>query len=376
MRASLADLLARISTARNTGQQPFNEEPFRLLVQHQALQTTSDYYRTINKAHHRPRDITANDAKVADAQFNTLDNLIDACGSAYARFLGRIPDDHHAAVPTAPPPAPLCQPISLRPLKVLPPLAAQMDFTAVSEPSAEQEEWDLAVMGNVALFAIGANTLGIACLMGQTAIVAPDEEPTPGDLVVVHCGDTYYARRLGIDRRDPARLILESLPAADSRLPPTQIVPRYASRIMKIVGVLFDQHSRTRGEAALVDTSNALRSIRYISLVRGPSAYPLAPDGSRALLSRVDAINENELNSIEGGIVAVATSDSPGSPLFVDGYLKRLGPAMPGFPSVRSLDNIGLQGKSLHVHFPSVGESPSPRIPSVLQFWLVNGVLY
>lgn len=373
---TLADLLGRIANARGTGQKPFNEEPFNLLLNYTALQPASDFYKVLNKAHHRPRDITPVDAKAVDDHFNSVENLIDACAGAYARFLGRLPDDRHAAVPTSPPPAPPCRPLPSPQLRVLPPLAARMDFTAIAESDVITEMWDPAEFGDIALFGIGAHTLGTACLMGQTAIVDVGIEPKGGDLVICQLGTNHFARRLGIDRGDPARLILESIPSATGRLPPTHIVPRYATRAMKIVGVLFDLHGGIQGEAALIEVSDILRSVRAIAPVVGASAYPVAPEGSRVLLTPVDVHDESELARLEGRIVAVAASDTPDTPDYCAGYLKRLGPQLAGFPAVRVLENIGSLGNSLHVHFPSVGDAPSASIASVRQMWRVNGVLY
>lgn len=373
---SFADLIGRVASLRKAGQRPFNEEPFARLCRHPALHFDHEFYKALNTASHRPRDITPVDAQAVDLQLNSVSDAIEACATSQAIFLGRIPDEHHAGVPSNPPPAPtgLCFPNQQ--LAVLPALAARMDFSALGRAETALGKWDLADLGDVALFGIGGHTLGLSCLVGQTAIVRMSDEPENGDLVICQTGTSYFARRLALDRDDPARLILETIPSSARRLPPTHIVPRYSSRAMKIVGVLFDQHGPISGEAAPVTASSTIRSVRAIAPVVGASAHPVAPDGSRVLLAPIDRPDLAEISKLEGRVVAVAAADSPDPSGYCAGYLKRLGPILPNFGAVRILENVGPLGDSLHVHFPELGITPSSSIPSVLQIWRVCGVIY
>jgi hypothetical protein len=62
---TLNDLLGKIANARNRGERPFNEEPFRKLIELPALKAGAPFRDAINKAHHgRADQLTPVDADI------------------------------------------------------------------------------------------------------------------------------------------------------------------------------------------------------------------------------------------------------------------------------------------------------------------------
>lgn len=377
-KATLSDFLSRIGELHNQAQQPFDQAMFKALVSMPQLQKGHPFYDCVNQAlHARARDLGPTDAEVVAEHFDDVVQPIDICAQAYARFMGRLPaEDVRAALPPAfQPPAPPTAALS-RPLLELPPMAARLNVDAISEATTGTP-WDLTEIGGVALYAIGTHTLGLACLVGQTAIVDPAAGAKPGDLVIALNGGKAFARRLAFNDKVPDWLVLEAVPVA-GKVPETYFLPRHSTRLMKVIGVLYDRHTGVKGEAKRVEVSEALRTVRFVAPVTDDSAYPAIPSGSRILLSPLDSLllKPEDINALEGRAIAVAVSESTDVPDDAAGYLKRLGPALPGYPAVRALENIGAVSGCLHVHFATLGEAPAEGIPSVRQLWRVNGVLF
>ena len=147
---------------------------------------------------------------------------------------------------------------------------------------------------------------------------------------------------------------------------------RSAVRILKVVGVLFDnaQSGRCQDEAILTSASPILRQVTGVARVAGDSAFPLAKDGDHVLVGPA-----GPQDALVGRIVAVVTQDDPN---FADrqGYLKRLGQAMPGRENVYYLENVGLFGEGKYVQFPIAGAGTLPGIPVIDKIWKVHGVIF
>ena len=98
---TLNDLLGKIANARNRGERPFNEEPFRKLIELPALKAGAPFRYAINKAHHGKADqLTPVDANVVRGGYEDVFAAIDACWLAYARFMGRLPSEQAVAEAT------------------------------------------------------------------------------------------------------------------------------------------------------------------------------------------------------------------------------------------------------------------------------------
>ncbi len=123
---TLNDLLGRIANARNRGERPFNEEPFRKLLDLAALRSGAPFRDAINKAHHSRADqITPVDAETVRVNYEEVFAAIDACWLAYARFMGRLSPEQAVAEVRKAPPDPVIIPFPSRPISIVGRLAAR-----------------------------------------------------------------------------------------------------------------------------------------------------------------------------------------------------------------------------------------------------------
>lgn len=204
---------------------------------------------------------------------------------------------------------------------------------------------------------------------GQTLIVSATEEVKNGDLSVILTPEKTYARRVGIDKSDPSRIALETMPSTSPNAPPTHFVKRSSATLIKIIGVLFDDigTQKSQDEAVLTTASTILDQILATAVVIGDSAFPIAVDRGHVLLGRAPV-----LSALEGRILAVVARADPLSTDYF-AYLKRLGKEMPTAPGVFYLENVGQSGEGEYVQFPTTGKTPIAHIPIVQQHWKVLG---
>lgn len=369
---TLNDLLGKIANARNRGERPFNEDPFRKLIELPALKASAPFRDAINKAHHGKADqLTPIDADVVRAGYEDVFAAIDACWLAYARFMGRLPPEQAVAEATKAPAEPNVVPFSTKPISVVGRLAAHESGAPLTTIEDAKDKFEFASMGDVSLFTLRAPTLGLVAFPGQTLIVSLTAEVRNGDFAVVQTPGRTYARRIGIDKADPSRIALESMPSAHSRAPQTHFVQRSSATLNKIVGVLFDETvpAKSQDEAIPATTSAILSQVVAAAVVVGDSAFPVAPDRGHVLLGRAP-----DLSQLAGRILAVVTRrDVHSSEHFA--YLKRLGKQMPGSSSVYYLENVGQTGEGEFVQFPGAGGSVA-GISVVDDIWKVHGTIF
>lgn len=369
---TLNDLLGKIANARNRGERPFNEDPFRKLIELPALKASAPFRHAINKAHHGKADqLTPIDADVVRAGYEDVFAAIDACWLAYARFMGRLPPEQAVAEATKAPAEPNVVPFSTKPISVVGRLAAHESGAPLTTIEDAKDKFEFASMGDVSLFTLRAPTLGLVAFPGQTLIVSLTAEVRNGDFAVVQTPGRTYARRIGIDKADPSRIALESMPSAHSRAPQTHFVQRSSATLNKIVGVLFDETvpAKSQDEAIPATTSAILSQVVAAAVVVGDSAFPVAPDRGHVLLGRAP-----DLSQLAGRILAVVTrQDVHSSEHFA--YLKRLGKQMPGSSSVYYLENVGQTGEGEFVQFPGAGGSVA-GICVVDDIWKVHGTIF
>jgi hypothetical protein len=369
---TLNDLLGRIANARNRGERPFNEEPFRKLLELAALRAGASFRDAINKAHHgRADQITPADAETVHANYEEVFTAIDACWLAYARFMGRLSPEQAVAEVRQSPPDPVVIPLLSRPIGVIGRLAAHERGARLSAIEDATETYDLSVLGDVSLFTLRAPTLGLVAFPGQTLIVSIGAEVRNGDIAVIQTAGRTYARRVGIDPADTTRIALESLPSTNSRVPPTHFVQRSGSTLNKVIGVLFDETSpaKSNDEAIPATRSGVLEQVQAAAIVAGDSAFPVARDKGHALLSKA-----LDIGGLGGRIVAIVTREDEFSTDHF-AYLKRLGKQMPGAPSVHYLENVGQSGEGEFVQFPSPSGLMA-GVPLVLDTWRVLGTIF
>lgn len=373
MDPALNDLLGKIANARNRAERPFNEEPFRRLLGLPQLRVGAPFREVINKAHHgRADQISPGDAEDVRQGFQEVFAAIDACWLAYARFMGRLPPEQAIAQVERPPPRLTIVPLPRKPIPVVGRLAAREVGAPLASVEEATETFGLGSLGDVSLFTLRASTLGLVALPGQTLIVSATAELTNGDYAVVQMPSRTYARRVGIDRFDPSRIALETMPSANPNVPPTHFVQRSSANLSKVIGVLFDEAmpGRSQDEAIPTTSSPVLNQVVATAVVDGDSAFPVAVDQGHVLLCRPAS-----LPALNGQILAVvARPDQFSTDYFL--YLKRLGKAMPGAPSVYYLENVGQTGEGEHVQFPAAGVAPVAGVPIVSQHWLVVGSIF
>jgi SOS-response transcriptional repressor LexA len=370
---TMGDLLGKIANARKLGERPFNEEPFRRLLDLPALKAGGAFRDVINKAHHgRADQITPIEAETVRQGYEEVFSAIDACWLAYARFMGRLPSEQ--ALSEAQRAAPSLKLVTLpsTPICVVGRLAARASGASLTTIEEATDRLDLASLGDVSLFTLRAPTMGLVAFPGQTLIVSATAEVRNGDLAIVRTPGKTYARRIGIDRADLSRISLETMPSTNPRVPQSHFVQRSSSHLSKVIGVLFDETatSKSQDEAVETDHSPIFEQVIAAAEIVGDSAYPVALDRGHVLLGTA-----SDLSLLDGRILAVVTrADEFSSEHFA--YLKRLGKPMPGSRSIYYLENVGQTGEGGFVQFPVQGVAPVAAVPMVDQTWKVLGTLF
>ena len=302
---ALNELLGKITNARNRGERPFNEEPFRALIELPTLKSGALFRDAINKAHHGKADqITPVEADIVREGYEGVFAAIDACWLAYAKFMGRLPPEEAVAEVIRPSDEPNVFPFPARPISVIGRLAARESGAAFASIVDATEKFEWASLGNVALFTLRAPTLGMVAFPGQTLIASLSAEVRNGDFAVIRSPRKTYARRVGIDKSDLSRIALETMPSTSPKVPPTYFVQRSNVTLHKIVGVLFDETvtAKSQDEAVPATQSATLTQVIAAAVVVGDSAFPVAVDKGHVLLGRAP-----DLSQLGGRIVAAVT---------------------------------------------------------------------
>lgn len=370
---TINDLLGKIANARNHGEKPFNEEPFRQLLELPLLRAGAQFREIINRAHHgRADQISPADADIVRQGYEMVFEGIDACWLSYARFMGRLPPEEAVALVKKPTSELKVVSLPSKPIAVVGRLAAREVGAALTSVEEAKEAFDLGSLGDVSLFTLRAPTLGLVAFPGQTLIVSTTAEVKNGDLAVVQTPGKTYARRIGIDKSDLLRIALETMPSTNPRAPPTHFVQRSGARLNKVIGVLFDETTpaKSQDEAVFIASSPILNQVVAAAVVIGDSAFPVALNQGHVLLGRPP-----DLSVLGGRILAVVVqTDLYSADRFA--YLKRLGKSMPGVPSVVYLENIGQSGEGEYVQFSTTGATPIAGVPIVRQHWKVLGSIF
>ena len=364
---TLGDLLGQLRHARKAGERPFEEPPFEKLLSHSALRSSDSFYTTINRAHHRPVGITPRDAAdVADA-YESVHSLLRSCTASYARFLGRLPsEDRHLALTDAPA-APNVVRLPKMELPVLGNLAARSgaDILATGD---HHDRFHLDALGSIALYVVRGSTLGLLALPGQVVIVSLDSEAADGDPVVALHRDRAFARRFHRDRADPSRTLLAADFSGSENVPPAMLVPTAATRVMPIIGVLYDVRTIPGpDEAVPVDSTEILSRKLAAAHIVEDSAYPVIRNGDMVLIEEIEELSRTTVQSLEGRIVALTARSGADS----FGYLKRLGSNLGD--GLRIYENIGLNGQAVCV--AERDSAATAATPLLERLWRVHGYL-
>lgn len=366
---TLADLIAHISSARNGGEQPFNEVPFERLLNCKSLRPGSAFYSIINNAHHNLRDVTPfNASEVSDA-FDEVDRLLRSCSASYARFMGRLTREDEDLFFAAPPPAPPAIALKDRPIRVLGDFSART-YTDAIAVEADYTTMSLADLGEVALYALRAPSLGALALPGQTVAVSLTEEARNGDPVIALHGNKVLARRYHSDPKDTSRLTLACDQSGAERVAPAITLVRNKVRILPIVGVFYGSATRNGDqEARCIDSCSVLDKQFLGARIIDDSGYPVVRNGDLVLLEPVQMSAECSLDLMKGDVVALVAAQH--GEQFA--YLKRVGSSIQG-TGLRIFENVGTFGDSLAVSC-SEGSDNAIGCLQLQSMWRVHGVI-
>lgn len=367
---TLGDLLKQLRGARNRGEEPFSEPPFEKLLSHPDLRDDARFYQIINKAHHRPAEITPQDASDIDQVYENVHGLLRSCTASYARFLGRLTqEDRDLLLADAPRPP---EPATFRAEAF--PVIGRLAARSGSSSLAISEEPELLQLeerfGSLAMYAVRGPTLGSVALAGQVVLTALDRDAQEGEPVIALHGGKIYARRFHRDKRDLSRTILAPDRSGTERVPPVLMVPSAATRVLPIVGIMYDALSPSgQDEAVLVNDTNILSRQLVAAHVVDDSAHPVIRDGDMVLMEAIEDLTSSQLATLEGRIVAVAGTN--GGESF--GYLKRLGEEVG--EGVRVFENIGLNGRAVAIALNPRAARQAPDLLTLERLWRVHGVL-
>ena len=364
---TLSDLIGALRSARNNGERPFDEPPFARLLSHLGLRDSAPFYRCINKAHHRPRDMTPIDAGEVDRVFGEVDSLLRSCSAAYARFMGRVTREDGNLSVGDPPPAPLAMVIGREPIPLVGEVSARSSADLLAA-GLEGRIFHFESLGAVACYGVRSPGLSPLALQGQVVVVSLDADAEDGEPVVALCAGRTYLRRLFGDRDDPSRVVLACDRSGTERVPPTLLLPRATTRLLPVVAIVYDEGSFAgRDEVVEVPGSALLQRSLVAARVADDSAYPVIRGGDMVLMERVVSLDPAEIARLEDSMV-VATAGT-GSEVFA--YLKRLGGH--AAPGVRILENIGLKGSALSVAISDGGVSLG--VAPLQMLWRVHGTI-
>ena len=296
-----------------------------------------------------------------------VDRLLRSCSASYARFMGRLTREEKDLFLSDLPPLPEPLVHSHAPLPMIGAVGARSiaDVLAIAQTG---ETVSLEDLGAIALYGVRSQGLGLLALQGQIVIVSLERDAQDGDAVVALNENRIYLRRLYGDQRDPSRIALACDRNGTERVPPTILLPRARTRLMPIIGVLYEQERfwRQTGEACPVNFCKLLERKLVAARVADDSAYPVIRSGDIVLLEAVN-MESGEISSLEDRIV-VATAGGPGESF---AYLKRLGGEISS--GVRILENVGVKGSALAVCTNL--ESASTGVHLLQALWRVHGTV-
>lgn len=366
---TLANLLNQLRGARSGGQHPFEELPFDRLLGHPALRDTAPFYGIINNAHHRLNEITPFDAGEVDAVFGEIYSLLRSSTASYARFMGRLSREDSELYLLEQPAAPEAVQSVPAQIPVLGTLAARSTVSIFAEVDGGAVI-TLSEFGPLALYAIRSPCLGSIALPGQVVIVSVERDARDGDPVIALCGEKIYARMIAKDQGDPSRITLIADRSGTERVPPALLLPTAKTRVLPIIGILYDQISAQGREEACQVESSAIweRSLDAAHIV-DDSAYPVVREGDTVLLEQIADVTTEVLQRLEGRIVAVVASRE--GEWF--GFLKRMGPEIQ--PGIRILEKIGLGGSSIRIVVSGDGRNQGFEAFVLERIWRVHGVI-
>ncbi len=363
---TLALLRDEAKSRFNRGVEPFALPTVRTFVDDPALQQGSLVIDLLNRCHHAGREnITFRDVSDVGEDLKRLTDQAEAAFDAYQRWLRR--DQQTLASPVlVAMPRPIVAPSLDLPIRWE--LAAfTADLESFGHPTKENGRLTSGWFLNKAAYRITTSAFGFACPMGSLAIVdlaASDIDDSR--LVIALREKKIYARRFLRNNADSAYVALGSEAPNPLKRAPSLFVRADEVRLLKVVGVLFDQSKPLRRgtpEAYEDDASVLLSSVESAFRVEGKSALPLALPEQIVLAGPL--IEPCQLPTLKDAIVAVETTSGA--------VLKRVAGVGADDQTIL-LDAIGGLGGSVLAHLTIPNEPSS--LPVVKKARHVIGVLY
>lgn len=366
---TLAELVALLARARAAGELPFNEEPFGRLLSNKALRSTSHFYISINKAHHNLRDITPHDAEAINQLFDEVNRSIRSCSASYARFMGRLSLDDQDFYYGQSPAAPAAVAVADKVFPIIGGFSARTNSDALAVEGST-DTFALSSLGEVALFSVRGGSLGTLALQGQIVIASLTREAESGDPVIALNGTRVLARRYHGSQTNLAHIALSCDLSGGENVAPALMLRRSATRLLPIIGVLYDKLGRCGDdEGSPVSTCRLLERNLLVARIIDDSAYPVVRNGDFVLLENISALNLRGLKGMYGEMVAILASQHGES----YAYLKRVGDVIGD--ALMIFNNIGSTGNAL----PILVSEPTAIVTSELlkleKIWQVHGVI-
>jgi hypothetical protein len=356
------DARARISR----GVEPFSLAAVRAFVEDSSLQQGNPVLDLLNRCHHAGRDtITFGDVSAVRDDLNRLTERAEAAFDAYQRWLRRDEQDVSGPVLVAMPSPMTAPPLDVRVLWEL--AAFTSDLDSFGHPVKDGGRISSAWFGNKAAYRVRTSALGFSCPRGSLAIVdltAADVED--GRLVIALRGRDVFARRFLRNSEDRTYVALGSEEPNPLKRAPSLFRRADQVKLLKIVGVLFDQPSlfaRGNTEAYEDDASALVASIKSAFRVDGESALPLALPGQIVLGGPM--IVPRDLPTLKDVVVAVETT--------AGALLKRVA-GIDVDDGTILLDAIGGLGGSVVARLDAA--KGSSRLPVIKRARRVIGILY
>jgi energy-coupling factor transporter ATP-binding protein EcfA2 len=350
----------------NRGVEPFSLPAVRAFVEDPSLQQGNPVLDLLNQCHHAGRvTVTFGDVSAVGDELSRLRERAEAAFDAYQRWLRR--DEQAVSGPVlVAMPRPMTVP--LLDVQVLWELAAfTSDLESFGHPVKDGGRILSAWFGNKAAYRVRSSALGFSCPRGSLAIVdlsADDIEDSR--LVIALRGRGVFARRFLRNGDDRTYVALGSEEPNPLKRAPSLFMRADQVKLLKIVGVLFDQpalFARGNTEAYEDDASALVASIESAFRVDGESALPLALPGQVVLGGAM--IVPGDLPTLHDVIVAVQTT--------AGALLKRVAGTDVEDGTIL-LDAIGGMGGSIVARLdPAKGSS---RLPVIKKARRVVGILY
>jgi hypothetical protein len=365
-KSTLGDFIGAVIKQHNAGAEPFNQTPFKRLVDDKAFKHGSDFLRVLNHSHHGEADkISYMDVISIKDDCIRAQKLVESVYEAYERWLRRDKVPVVSVVPAEP--LEMERPSFAAP--IIEGIAAATSYSSTRMAEVTFENFQLDWFDDKAVYRLNTHNFGFAARIGSHIIVSTqDDEVKSNSLVIALSQAKTYAGRLLKNSADPGMIVLSSEAENPKHRPPSVFLKNENTRLMKVMGIIFDSekfYTQSSEEAIYTSNSKPLDKVEVVFTIDGDSAMPLALPKQKILAG--ESILPSDFHKYEGELVAVSTSEGD--------YFKRMGKVLPGYPRYRQLESIGALGESLVVCLEDT-DSEREDLPLVNSARKIIGILY